>query len=558
MPLSELTDDDVMPDDDGSLGGNPGMGLFPHAEATKQRNEVFGHEGAADDLPPSEEARNGKRTLRPYQQHGIDLLRASIGSGHRRPVLQLPTGGGKTRLAGEIIRSALHKGNRCVFTVPAISLVDQTYQSFWQDGITDIGIMQANHPMTRPHAKVQIASLETLKNRQLPDAKLIIVDEAHRRSEFLEKWMAMPEWKNVPFIGLSATPWAQGMANHWDDLIIVSTTREMIGEGYLSPFKVFATGHPDLSKIKIVNGDYQEKGLSEEFDKPTLVGDVVQTWIQRAKGLPTLVFAVDCAHAKHLQERFLDAGIPTAYVDAKTSREDRIDIGRGLKSGRYQVVCNIRTMTTGVDLDVRCIVLAMATKSEILFTQIIGRGLRTAENKETCIILDHGGTHLDLGMVTDIHHDSLDDGKGKTKKKSKKPGPKECPSCAFLMPPGTAICPNCGFVRHVKSDFDVAEGELVEITPGALRGKRSEGLNDHVWITDGYVHLAQFYGELLEYAHEKGYSPGWTSHKFKEAVGVWPNHWKSERKTVSVRVRNWIRSRQIAFAKGNSRGRAAE
>jgi superfamily II DNA or RNA helicase len=47
------------------------------------------------------------RTLRLYQECAIDLLRESLRTGHRRPILQLPTGAGKTRIAAEIINDAL-------------------------------------------------------------------------------------------------------------------------------------------------------------------------------------------------------------------------------------------------------------------------------------------------------------------------------------------------------------------------------------------------------------------------------------------------------------------
>ena len=56
----------------------------------------------------------------------------------------------------------------------------------------------------------------------------------------------------------------------------------------------------------------------------------------------------------------------------------------------------------GIDWDVRCIILARPTKSEMLFVQIIGRGLRLAEGKEDCLILDHSDTHLRLGFVTGL------------------------------------------------------------------------------------------------------------------------------------------------------------
>jgi DNA repair protein RadD len=100
------------------------------------------------------------------------------------------------------------------------------------------------------------------------------------------------------------------------------------------------------------------------------------------------------------------------------------------------VVCNVGVLTTGVDWDVRCIILARPTKSEILYTQIIGRGLRTAEGKQDCLVLDHSDTTLRLGFVTDIHHSKLSDGtlEGDTSAapQDKPPAkPKECTICSF-------------------------------------------------------------------------------------------------------------------------------
>lgn len=65
------------------------------------------------------------------------------------------------------------------------------------------------------------------------------------------------------------------------------------------------------------------------------------------------------------------------------------------------MIASVGCLTTGVDLDVRCIVLARPTKSEMLFVQIIGRGLRRAPGKVDCLILDHSDTHSRLGFVTD-------------------------------------------------------------------------------------------------------------------------------------------------------------
>jgi superfamily II DNA or RNA helicase len=155
------------------------------------------------------------------------------------------------------------------------------------------------------------------------------------------------------------------------------------------------------------------------MDRPELVADVVETWIKRGENRSTLCFAVDRAHAKNLQQQFESAGIRCGYIDAYTDSEERERIADLFHDGTYRVVCNVGCLTTGVDWDVRCIILARPTKSEMLFTQIIGRGLRTADGKDDCLILDHSETHLRLGFVTDIHHESLDEGRGTVEARAK-------------------------------------------------------------------------------------------------------------------------------------------
>src|SRR4029077_7391085 len=109
-------------------------------------------------------------------------------------------------------------------------------------------------------------------------------------------------------------------------------------------------------------------------------------------------------------ERFLEASVAAEYMDGATPREERKAIFSRFRSGETRIICNVGVLTTGIDLDVRCIIDAKPTKSRILFVQTIGRGLRTAPGKDKLLILDHAGNHLRLGLVTDIGQDHLDDG----------------------------------------------------------------------------------------------------------------------------------------------------
>jgi DNA repair protein RadD len=492
------------------------------------------------------------RPLRDYQSKAIDRLRASLRSGHRRPMLQAPTGAGKTVVASAIVRSAQEKGNRTVFCVPSLSLIDQTLESFWKDGIADIGVIQARHEQTDWSRPVQIASVQTLMRRPYPEAQLVIVDEAHRWFDHYGKWMQDPAWQRVPFVGLSATPWTKGLGKHYDDLIVVATTQQMIDEGTLSDFRVFAPSHPDLSGIKIVAGDYHEGQLSEVMSKAPLVADIVQTWLLRGEGRPTLCFAVDRAHAKQLAERFNEAGVSCGYQDMATKDDERADIKRKFHNGEYKVVCNVGTLTTGVDWDVRCIILARPTKSDLLYVQIIGRGLRIAEGKDHCIILDHSDTTQRLGFVTDIHHDELHSGKERGKAEAKKPPlPKECPNCTFLMPPRTLICPACGHVRKPPVAEEAKNGELAEI-------KRVKGTRpvDGKMIDIGGVKLllGDFFGMLKRIGIERGYAQGWASNKYRDATGTWPNYYRDVRPLEpTMEVRSWVKAGMIRWAKGRAR-----
>jgi len=488
--------------------------------------------------------------LRPLQEKAMTALKDALRAGKRRPIIQAPTGYGKTVLAAHIVAGARAKGRRVAFVVPQLSLIDQTFERFCENGVEpgDMGVMQGNHPYRRPHAPIQICSIQTVASRGKPEVDFVVVDEVHLRFKTIEDWIKADERKI--FIGLSATPWSRGLADFWDDLIIPTSVQELIDQGWLSPFKAFAPSHPDLTGIRIVAGDYHEGQLSERMSKAAIVGDVVQTWLEKAERRPTLVFAVDRAHANVLHEEFEKAGVASAYVDANTPREERGDIGRRLNSGALEVICSVGTMTTGVDLDVRCIVFARPTRSEILLVQAIGRGLRIAEGKQDCLILDHSDSLLRLGLPTDIHHAELIGGENKRVSaiERKPPLPKECPACAFLIPAGIFECPNCGH-KPKRAGVRQAEGELVDISVARKATKRE---NREMTMYE----KARFFGELRGYAQERGYKEGWAANKYRERLGVWPNDPSiryAPLRPCGPATASWIKSSQIRWAKGRAK-----
>jgi superfamily II DNA or RNA helicase len=481
------------------------------------------------------------RELRDDQTEALMNLRRAVGAGKRRIVMQAPTGFGKTVLAAAIVSNAHNKRRRVLFTVPAISLVDQTVDMFHSQGIGDIGVIQAKHHMTDWSKPIQIASVQTLmKKRELPECDVVLIDECHKFFTIYKYWLHMVTGFKAPVIGLSATPWTKGLGQYYEELIVASTTQELIDKGLLADFKVYAPSSPDLSNVRTVAGDYHEGDLSEVMGKHELVADIVQTWLDKAQGRPTLCYAVDRAHAKKLQQQFEARGVKCGYQDAFTKDQERMKLKAYFHGGEYKVVCNVGTLTTGIDWDVRCISMCRPTKSDMLLTQIIGRGLRTARDKDYCLILDHSDNHLRLGMVTDIDtsYTGLHNGDrvAHSNRTEGVPRPKKCPKCGYVKI-RVSTCPDCGFKPQVVSKVETVEGELRELK----RVKREKVLDK-----------AQFFAELKTVGIERKYKPGWAARQYRERLGVWPNNDIADvapALIVSRETLGWIKSRLIAYWK---------
>jgi DNA repair protein RadD len=101
--------------------------------------------------------------------------------------------------------------------VPVLSLIDQTVAAFEAEGIHCVGVMQGAHERTDRDQPVQVCSVQTLARRKRPEVDLVLVDEAHQQHREVFRWMK--DCASIPFIGLSATPWARGLGKYYDGLI---------------------------------------------------------------------------------------------------------------------------------------------------------------------------------------------------------------------------------------------------------------------------------------------------------------------------------------------------
>ncbi len=281
-------------------------------------------------------------------------------AGHRRPLLVLPTGGGKTVVAARIIAGAVERGRRIIFIAHRKELIDQASAKLDASGI-DHGIIMASHWRRRPDAPVQVASIATLINRDLqhpPD--LIFIDECHRARA--ASYQSILEAYPAAFaIGLTATPIrsdGKGLGNLFDRIVQGPSVAHLTEQGFLVPARVYAPANPDTAGVKVTAGDYNQGALQQVMDKPKLTGDIVAHWRRLAEGRLTVCFASGIQHSQHIVEQFRDAGVTAEHIDGTTPKEDRERTLADLAAGRVQVVSNYGVLTEGWDcLDIETEIL---------------------------------------------------------------------------------------------------------------------------------------------------------------------------------------------------------
>lgn len=417
--------------------------------------------------------------LRDYQEQGRREIRAALKAGARSVLYQLPTGGGKTALtahmAGESSRRA---GWRVWFLVHRKELIDQSVRTF-NDVAIPHGVIAAGYLADR-RPLVQIGSVQTVGRRleRLDPPQLIIWDEAHHLAAgtWSEIYAAYPEALHV---GLSATPErldGTGLGQWFEHLVCGPTTGELIAQGWLAPYRLYAPRPVDLSGVHVKLGDFVRGELVAKMDRPTITGDAIEHYRRLAWGRRAMVFCCSIEHSQHVVAQALAAGIPAAHVDGHTDTAQRRLALQKLDAGELWMLSNVELFGEGVDVrGIEVIISLRPTQSLALCLQQWGRGLRTFPGKPECLILDHAGNSFIHGLPDDPRTWTLE---GRRRRRGEGAVPvRQCPRCYATLPASAAVCKYCGGVLRPEAgggrDVEQVAGELVEIDPVVLRRQRA-------------------------------------------------------------------------------------
>lgn len=403
--------------------------------------------------------------LRPYQLDAIEQVRDLIRQGAKNIVICAPTGSGKTVLGSHLINECAGKMRRAVFVVDRITLTHQTSETLDTYGIPH-GVIQGDHERVMPWERVQVASAQTLARRKWPEADLIIVDECHTVMKTVANRITA---RDCVTVGLTATPFTEGLGKLYDALVNVTTTNKLIADGFLAPYRIFANAEPNMKGVKVVAGEWVEGEASKRA--LAVVGDVVAEYTAHGEGRKFISSACDVAHAEELARQFQTAGINVFAYSYKTPDDERAKLVTEFRKPDSQIrgLISPVALTKGFDVpDIGCVIMARPLRKSLAeHIQLFGRGLRIHPSKTDCLVLDHSGNSLRFWSQWNEFFETgameLDDGKRKEKKKEvKEQKPMTCPSCTHLHKPAP-VCPSCGHKYQTASRIQHVAGNLKEI-----------------------------------------------------------------------------------------------
>ena len=489
--------------------------------------------------------------LRPYQVESIEDLRSRFRQGHTKIVLAAPTGAGKSVMMLEIISGAEKKGSRSLFICERRILVEQFSRHLDSIGV-DHGVLMANHWRFRPHAKVQVASAQTLERMETwPAFDLVFIDELHAccRASVINMLKTRPTLK---VIGATATPFHPAIAEHFTAVTSIISMSQLVENGSLVPFRVFVAKEIDTTGVHMVAGEWKKDEL--ETRGRQIVGDIVTDYIRISQDVfggyrKTICFSCGVAHGADLVQRFGEAGINAVQLTYKDDDDYKAEVLADFAKPDtgIQMLVSADILTRGYDqTDVEHVILARPLKKSFSsHVQMVGRGARPHPGKDFCIIQDNAGNWLRFaelwGSLFEHGVQSLEsdaDKKPKPEPSDKEKDAAKCPSCGALWPGNSDACANCGHVRARKSAVVEVAGEMLELSSKPKKDAYS------------MEYKTAFYAQLLGYAEEKGYKPGFAFWKFQDKFGFPPEFTGVLPSRAGEEVRNFALSRIIAASHG--------
>ncbi|MFT7484233.1 MAG: superfamily II DNA or RNA helicase [Candidatus Paceibacteria bacterium] len=337
--------------------------------------------------------------LRPYQQEALEAVRASYKRKHRRVLVVMPTGTGKTVLFAEISRLA--KGPVLVLAHRQ-ELVEQARDkiSKWCDDVVAVE-MASRREFTRPSSKrpkIAVASIQTVQRRLhlMPrdSFRIVVVDEAHHSTA--DSFRAVIDHFHAHVLGVTATPDRSDrtpLGEVYSDVAFDYDLLTAIGDGWLAPIHSFLVKtKADFSGIRKIAGELATKDVERVLTQDLHLVEIAKPVLRERGDRPAIVFAASVAHSRALARVMCELSGEEHFavsLDGTHKLEERARVIERFRRGDVKVLVNCSLFTEGFDVpSIALVAIARPVLSRSFYAQMVGRGTRISPGKKDLLVLD--------------------------------------------------------------------------------------------------------------------------------------------------------------------------
>lgn len=404
--------------------------------------------------------------LRPYQTDAVNALWdfwKQNSTGH--PLIVAPTGSGKSLFIAEICRR-VHQAKpdyKILILCHRKEIVKQNADKVMLLTGMPCGIYSASLGIKR-FRTITCGQIQSLYKKTLEQFQLIIIDECHLLSNNSDSMYRklLDKQSSAKVIGLTATPYRMDQGSLiaegslFTDICYDISIPQLIADGYLSPITSKSGQAINTEGVTRSGADFKQSELAERVLnlEDQHASEIIKSAAVRKHWL---IFCVGIDHAKSVTTALRNRNICAEYITGEMLSMQRDQIIARFQRGECRALVNVDVLTTGFDFPgIDLIAIIRPTQSIGLYVQMVGRGMRIAEGKANCLLLDFGNNIQRHGPIDCIKVKA----KGKRDKIELEMLPlKECRKCGVTIGASYRTCPECGemLTRLEKKAEAVAE-----------------------------------------------------------------------------------------------------
>jgi DNA repair protein RadD len=381
--------------------------------------------------------------LRQYQKDACNAVVSWFNYHDTPAIVVVATGGGKSHIIASLA-DYYAKSARVLIIAHRKELLQQTGKKI----TSEVGFYSASLGEKDISKPITVAGIQSVYD-VVSDWNYIFVDECQFLSNNTDDgmyWKLINNHPRAKICGFTATPYRlKGGKLGWGEVIYEINYPALLAMGYLAPIsnKLLMDCVPNLDHVEIKLGDYVENQLAEVMEDPALIQAAIKAIM--AYGVnrySCLIFTVSVRHGELLRDALQLNGIDSVMVSGKSSDAERAEAVTQFKHeyGNVRYLINCEIFLVGFDApNVDAIFCLRPTKSKALWEQMMGRGVRIAEGKKNCLLVDMAGNLAEHGGMGEPYRE-------KARKESKQNKGKICPECEEFTKPAAKECPDCGYV----------------------------------------------------------------------------------------------------------------